>query len=127
MVADLDLGVEIAGAPLHRDPDGLATSSRNSYLSGQERASALALRRALAAARSAAPDGAGSALAAARAVLDSAAAASPPVQLDYLVLAEPDSLAEVGAGYAGPAVLLVAAWVGTTRLIDNMPMTVGQQ
>jgi pantoate--beta-alanine ligase len=125
MVADLDLGVQIAAAPLHRDPDGLATSSRNVYLSGPERQSALALSRALATAKSAAPDGAASALAAARKVLDSAAAASPPVQLDYLVLADPDNLAEVEARYAGPAVMLVAAKVGTTRLIDNTRMTVG--
>lgn len=125
MVADLDLGLRIAAAPLHRDPDGLATSSRNVYLSGPERQSALALSRALASAKSAAHDGAASALAAAREVLDFAAAASPPVQLDYLVLADPDNLAEVEAGYAGPAVMLVAAKVGTTRLIDNTRMTVG--
>jgi pantoate--beta-alanine ligase len=143
MAADLDLDVQIAAAPLHRDPDGLAASSRNGYLSGLERASALALPRALAAARFAAsapgpgnpsaaagaPAAAGgaaaSALAAARAVLDRAAAARPPVQLDYLVLAEPDALAEVDPGYAGPAVLLVAARVGTTRLIDNTRVMVG--
>jgi pantoate--beta-alanine ligase len=125
MTADFDLGVVIAGAPLHRDPDGLATSSRNAYLSGPERASALALARALAAGRSAAPDGAAAALAAARAVLARAAAASPPVQLDYLALADPDSLAEVGTGYRGPALLLVAASVGSTRLIDNARVNAG--
>ncbi len=126
MVADLDLGVQIAAAPLHRDPDGLATSSRNAYLSAQERASALALYRALTAARTAGPEGAGSVLAAARAVLTAAAAAAPPVQLDYLVLAEPEGLTEVGQRYAGPALLLVAATVGTTRLIDNMEVVVGE-
>jgi pantoate--beta-alanine ligase len=143
MAADLELGVQVAAAPLHRDPDGLAASSRNGYLSGPERASALALPRALAAARSAAsawvpgsPSGgaaapaaargaAATALAAARAVLDQAAADSPPVQLDYLVLAEPDTLAEVDPGYTGPAVLLVAAQVGSTRLIDNARVMVG--
>jgi pantoate--beta-alanine ligase len=126
MVTDLDLGVQIAAAPLHRDPDGLATSSRNAYLSAQERASALALSRALAAARMAGPEGAAGVLAAARAVLRAAAAAAPPVQLDYLVLAEPERLAEVGQRYAGPALLLVAAKVGTTRLIDNMEIVVGE-
>ena len=125
MVIDLDLGVEIIGAPLHRDPDGLAASSRNAYLSAAERASALELSRALDAAGVAAPGGAGPALAAARAVLDRAAAASPPVQLDYLVLADPDSFTEVSAGYQGRAILLVAAKVGRTRLIDNVSLDVG--
>jgi pantoate--beta-alanine ligase len=125
MTADLDLGVRIAAAPLHRDPDGLAASSRNSYLSAVERASALALSRALAAARAAAAAGATGALDAARVVLAAAAAASPPVELDYLVLAEPAGLADVGPGYAGPAVLLIAAKVGSTRLIDNTAVNVG--
>ena len=62
MVTDLDLGVQIAGAPLHRDGDGLASSSRNGYLSAAERVSALALSHALAAARAAAAGGAASAL-----------------------------------------------------------------
>jgi pantoate--beta-alanine ligase len=125
MVTDLDLGVAIVGAPLHRDPDGLATSSRNAYLSQAERASALALPRALAAARTAAPGGAADALASAHAVLANAAAADPPVRLDYLVLAEPAGLTEVGPDYVGPAVLLVAAHIGTTRLIDNAAVDVG--
>ena len=124
MVTDLDLGVQIAGAPLHRDADGLAASSRNGYLSAAERVSALALSRALAAARAAAAGGAAAALQAGRQVLDAAAAASPPVQLDYLVLAEPDGLTEVGPGHTGPALLLVAARVGTTRLIDNAHVNV---
>ncbi len=127
MVTDLDLGVQIAAAPLHRDPDGLATSSRNAYLSAQERASALALSRALSAARTAGPAGVASVLAAARVVLTAAAAAAPPVKLDYLVLAEPEGLAEVGQRYSGPALLLVAAKVGTTRLIDNMEIMVGER
>ena len=125
MVTDLDLGVHIAGAPLHRDPDGLAAASRNGYLSAPERSSARALSRALAAARAAAAGGADAALQAGRQVLDAAAAASPPVQLDYFVLAEPDGLTEVGPAYTGPAVLLVAARVGATRLIDNAKVNVG--
>jgi pantoate--beta-alanine ligase len=125
MVTDLDLGVQIIEAPLHRDPDGLAASSRNVYLSAAERASARALSRALDAARTAAAGGAGQALAAARAVLDRAAAGRPAVQLDYLVLADPESFAEVGAGHTGPAIVLVAAKVGATRLIDNMRVDVG--
>jgi len=125
MVLDLDLGVQVIGAPLHRDPDGLAASSRNAYLSAAERASALSLSRALEAARAAAPAGAGPAVSAARAVLNRAAATSPPVSLDYLVLADPDSFEEVSADHAGPAILLVAAKIGGTRLIDNMPVDVG--
>jgi pantoate--beta-alanine ligase len=126
MAADLDLGVLIAAAPLHRDPDGLATSSRNAYLSAQERTSALALSAALIAASTAGPEGVARVLAAARAVLAQAAAAVPPVQLDYLVLAEPECLTEVGEEYVGPALLLVAAKVGTTRLIDNTQIMVGE-
>jgi pantoate--beta-alanine ligase len=125
MVADFDLGIVIAGAPLHRDPDGLVTSSRNGYLSAPERVSALALSRALAAARAAADSGTTDALAAARVVLANAAAADPPVKLDYLVLAEPGGLTEVGPEYVGPALLLVAAHVGTARLIDNAAVNVG--
>jgi pantoate--beta-alanine ligase len=125
MVIDLDLGVQVIEAPLHRDPDGLASSSRNAYLSSAERASALALSRALDAAGAAAPGGAAQAVVAARAVLDRAAAAFPPVQLDYLVLADPDSLGEVTVDHTGPAILLVAAKVGGTRLIDNARVDIG--
>ncbi len=125
MVADLDLGVQIAAAPLHRDPDGLATSSRNVYLSAAERTSALALSRALAAASAVAGQGAVATVAAAMAVLNASSSSSPPVELDYLVLADPVTFAEVGPGHRGPAVLLLAARVGTTRLIDNVSLEIG--
>ena len=125
MVTDLDLSVRIEAAPLHRDPDGLATSSRNVYLSAAERASALALPRSLEAAAAAAGRGPAAALAAARAVLEAAAALSPRVQLDYLALVDPVSFAEVGADHRGLATLLVAAKVGTTRLIDNTSLQFG--
>jgi len=125
MVLDLDLGVRIEVAPLHRDPDGLATSSRNVYLSAAERASALALPRSLQAAAAAAARGPAAALGAARAVLASAAQAGPPVQLDYLALVDPASFIEVGADYHGLATLVVAAMVGTTRLIDNASLQFG--
>jgi pantoate--beta-alanine ligase len=125
MVTDLDLRVKIVAAPLHRDPDGLATSSRNAYLSGAERSAALALPRALTAAGAAADRGAGPALAAACTVLDEAVAGSPPLQLDYLVLADPRTFAEVGSDHRGAALLLVAAKVGTTRLIDNARLQIG--
>ncbi|MFI6578791.1 pantoate--beta-alanine ligase [Nocardiopsis sp. NPDC050513] len=122
MVTDLNLPVEIVGAPTLRDPDGLATSSRNVYLDQDERASALALSRALNAGRGAAADGPDAVRAAARAVLDEAAKAAPPVEPDYLALVDPATFADVPAGYAGEAVLAVAARVGTTRLIDNVPV-----
>jgi pantoate--beta-alanine ligase len=125
MVADLDLGVRIAAAPLHRDPDGLAASSRNGYLSPAQRTAALALPRALAAAAAAARQGAKAALSAAEAVLDAAAAGQPPVHVDYLVLADPDSFADVQPDHQGAALLLVAAKVGTTRLIDNVLLQLG--
>jgi pantoate--beta-alanine ligase len=120
MAADLDLGIRIAGAPTHRDPDGLATSSRNVYLSEWERATALAIPRALAAGRSAAPGGPGAALAAAAMLLEAAGAVDPPLDLDYLTLADPHSFAEVGPEHSGPALLLAAARIGGTRLIDNI-------
>jgi pantoate--beta-alanine ligase len=125
MVLDLDLDVRIEAAPLHRDPDGLATSSRNVYLSAAERASALALPRSLQAAADVAARGPAAVLAAARAVLDAAAQASPRVQLDYLALVDPVSFTEVGADYRGLATLLVAAKAGTTRLIDNASLQFG--
>jgi len=125
MASDLDLGVSIAAAPLHRDPDGLATSSRNAYLSAAERSSALSLSRALAAGAAVAGQGATAVLGAAMAVLDAAATATPPVQLDYLVLADRDTFAAVGPGHRGPAVLLVAGCVGSTRLIDNVAVEIG--
>ncbi len=119
MTADLDLGVRIEAAPVVRDGDGLASSSRNAYLSAPERAAALALPRALQAGAAAAARGADAVRAAAAAVLAAAAAAQPPVRLDYLALADPGTFAEAGPGYAGPALLLAAVRVGTTRLIDN--------
>jgi pantoate--beta-alanine ligase len=116
MVADLDLGVAVAGVPIVREPDGLALSSRNAYLSPDERTQALALSRALFTGRDAADAGSEAVLTAARDVL----AAEPGVRLDYLELRDPD----LGpAPLRGPARLLVAARVGRTRLIDNVEVT----
>jgi pantoate--beta-alanine ligase len=113
MATDLDLGVAVAGVPIVRDEDGLALSSRNVYLSADERAQALALSRALFAGRDAAAGGADAVLHAARAVLDQ----EPGARLDYLDLRD----ADLGpAPTTGTARLLVAARVGRTRLIDNV-------
>jgi pantoate--beta-alanine ligase len=103
MVRDLDLGVEITGVPTVREPGGLALSSRNRYLDPEERTRALALSAALRAGVAVAHEG-----------------GSPAVDPDYLELRTSDL--EEGP-VAGEARLLVAARVGTTRLIDNMPLT----
>jgi pantoate--beta-alanine ligase len=119
LVADVDLPVEIIGVPTVREPDGLALSSRNRYLSAAQRQQALALSAALRAGAAAAGERA-DVLAAARLAFDGGADAfDGGVELDYLVLTDPD----LGPAPAhGPARLLVAARVGTTRLIDNAPV-----
>jgi pantoate--beta-alanine ligase len=126
MTGDLCLPVEIAGVPTVRDPDGLAVSSRNAYLSRAERATALALPRALDVGRQATGSGPDAVLAAAQRVLDEAAGADPPLVLDYLALVDPDTFTPVKPGFAGDALLLVAARAGATRLIDNTPLTLGR-
>ncbi|QGZ49589.1 pantoate--beta-alanine ligase [Streptomyces sp. QHH-9511] len=168
MARDLNFPVEIVGVPTVREPDGLALSSRNRYLSGGERRTALALSGALFAAADrlaaqqalraraaslpgsesraealsrlgearAAADahavaqaseggGADAVRAAARAVLDEAAKTEPPLALDYLALVDPADFTEVADDHDGEAILAVAARVGTTRLIDNIPLTFG--
>jgi len=113
MARDLELGVEIVGVPTVREPDGLALSSRNRYLSAEQRAAALVLSRALReGATHADPD---EVLATATKILDD----EPGVRVDYLALTGPD-LGPVPD--EGPARLLVAAKVGATRLIDNVPL-----
>ena len=110
MVSDLCIPVEIVGAETVREDDGLALSSRNRYLDDDQRTLSLALSRALRAGASAGARGAEAVLAAARAELGG-------VELDYLELASPD-LGPIPEH--GEARLLVAAKVGTTRLIDNI-------
>ncbi len=119
MVADLCLGVEVIGAETVREPDGLARSSRNRFLDVDQRRRAVALSAALFAARNGAGTAA-EALAAATDVLD----ASDGIELDYLELAAPD----LGpAPASGEARLLVAARVGSTRLIDNIAVVLTPQ
>ncbi len=118
MVRDLDLGVEIVGMPIVREDDGLAMSSRNAYLSPDERLRALALSRALLAAREAFEQGERDA---AR-LVDSARTTlhlTPGVRLDYLELRDAETLAPVDGRVTRPVVMAVAAFVGATRLIDN--------
>ena len=119
MVADLDLGIEIVGVPTQRDADGLALSSRNAYLSEEERQAARALPRALGEAAGAIRGGldVADALAAAREKL--ARAGFEPI--DYVELRDAETLAPVTA-LERPARLLAAARIGRTRLIDNLPV-----
>jgi pantoate--beta-alanine ligase len=125
MVTDLNLPVTIEAVGTVRDLDGLAISSRNRYLSAAERDTALALSRALRAGAAAAADGPDAVLAAAEAELSAAGKADPPLATDYLALAEPETFGRVPASFTGRALLLVAATVGKTRLIDNMAVGIG--
>jgi len=118
MCRELEMGVEVVGCPTVREPDGLAMSSRNTYLAPGQRAQALALVRALHAGEQAAHQGVEPALDAARAVL----AEVSEVDVDYLVVTDPD-LAD--APSTGQARMLVAATVGATRLLDNVALTLG--
>jgi pantoate--beta-alanine ligase len=124
MVLDLNMPVEIVGVPTVRDADGLAKSSRNRYLSPEERTIALTLSRALFAGQEQADAGADSdsIRAAANAVLDEAAATGR-LAVDYLALVDPKDFSEASPAFTGDAVLAVAARVGGTRLIDNLPLT----
>ena len=115
MVTDLNLDVVIEPVPTVRDDDGLATSSRNRYLSAADRAVALALPRALLAGQGAAARGADAVLAAARDVLR----AEPALAVDYVALVDPGTFGPAGPG---PALLIAAARAGATRLIDNMAL-----
>ncbi|MEU9405875.1 pantoate--beta-alanine ligase [Streptomyces sp. NPDC048281] len=167
MVRDLNFGIEIVGVPTVREADGLALSSRNRYLSTDDRRTALTLSRALFAGRDrhaaqealraralevpstraraealsaigesraaadahavakAVPNAAAAVRAAARQVLDEAVHYDQPLELDYLALVDPSDFTEIDDDFTGEAVLAVAARVGTTRLIDNLPLTFG--
>jgi pantoate--beta-alanine ligase len=119
MVDDLCLGIDIVGAATVREPDGLAMSSRNRYLDAGQRQAATALSRALDAARERAAYGVAAARSAAMDVL----AGEPGIELDYLALTGTDlgEPPETGEGR-----ILVAARVGTTRLIDNTHIVFGE-
>jgi pantoate--beta-alanine ligase len=123
MVRDLDFGVEVVGVPTVREPDGLAMSSRNTYLTALDREVALTLVRSLRAGAERAPEGASAIRRAARDVL----VAEPLCRVDYLVLVDAETLEDVPEWYRGEALLAVAARVGATRLIDNMLVMVGHE
>ncbi len=121
MVRDLDFPVEVVSVPTVREPDGLALSSRNTYLTESDREVALCLSRALAAGAEQAAYGPSAIRRAARDVV----VEEPLALVDYLVLVHPSTLQDVPEWYRGEALLAVAARVGTTRLIDNTPILVG--
>jgi pantoate--beta-alanine ligase len=117
MIRDLDFAIEIVSVPIVREPDGLALSSRNAYLSADQRVAALSLSRGLTAAEAryrAGERDAAALVAAARAPIE----AEPLARIDYVELRDADELSDV-TQVTRPAVLAVAAFVGTTRLIDN--------
>ncbi|PKQ00096.1 MAG: pantoate--beta-alanine ligase [Alphaproteobacteria bacterium HGW-Alphaproteobacteria-13] len=117
MARDLDFAVDILGAPIARDADGLALSSRNAYLSPEQRAAAAAFPAALKEAAAAIAGGAGVDTALAKAQADIIAGGFDSVH--YVALADADSLERL-AEYRRPARLLAAARIGKTRLIDNL-------
>jgi pantoate--beta-alanine ligase len=129
MSADFGLGVEVEAVPTVRAADGLALSSRNKYLSADERAVAPVLYRALCAGAAAAGDGPAAVLAAAQTVLDgSGGPGGTSPRVDYLALADAGSYAPVrddDPAFRGTAVLAIAARVGPTRLIDNVLVEFG--
>jgi pantoate--beta-alanine ligase len=116
MVRDLNLDVEVLGAPIVRDADGLALSSRNVYLSPAERA--LACNLSVALDKASTQSSVEASRTAAYEVLDRAAD-DPAFVLDYATLVHPGTFAEVPDDHRGPALFVVAARVGRTRLIDN--------
>jgi pantoate--beta-alanine ligase len=118
MVRDTSLDIAIEAVPTVRDADGLATSSRNGYLSAAERALALTMPRALRAGQARAGEGAQAVLTAAREIL----LGEPALAVDYVALVDPRTFAPIRPGQAGPAVIVAAVTAGTTRLIDNVPV-----
>jgi pantoate--beta-alanine ligase len=117
MAFDLDLGVKVIGSRTVRERDGLAMSSRNVYLSPEERATAPVLYRAMkeSAARLRAGDGLEAAMAAGAELITDAG-----FVLDYFAARHADTLAPIASAKDGPVRILVAAKLGKTRLIDNI-------
>jgi pantoate--beta-alanine ligase len=124
MVSDLALPVEVVGCRTVRDADGVAWSSRNSYLSPEERAAASVLVRALDAGAATIVDGRERHAADVRRTMSRVVAAEPLALLDYAEVVDPETLVSLDVVAPGAEVRLVlAAWVGGTRLIDNVGVT----
>lgn len=120
LVRDLDVPTEIVGVPTVRAADGLALSSRNVNLDPEQRTQALVLSRALNVARASGVHGVHAVFEEAQAVLSGA----PGVKLDYLELVDADTFGQVDRSTTR-GLLLIAAWVGGTRLIDNVTLDLG--
>ncbi len=117
MVSDLNFGIEIIGRPIVREPDGLAMSSRNAYLSGDERKSALSLSRSLRIARDMVARGETSS----RAIIERVRgeiSGEAHTKIDYVQVVHPETLVDVD-DISNGGLLALAVWVGKTRLIDN--------
>ena len=118
MAADLDMSVDVIGCPIVREPDGLAKSSRNAYLTPDGRAAALVLNRSLRLAAKAATGGerdSGKLIA----LIEKEMAGEPLVQPDYIEIVHPESMRPLRR-LSGPALIAVAANVGKARLLDNI-------
>jgi pantoate--beta-alanine ligase len=120
IVRDLDVPVEIVGCVTVREPDGLALSSRNSYLDADDRRAAPVLHRALTAARERWEKGERSADAL-RDAMRRVLADEPRARVDYVSVADPLTFGELTT-VEGPALLSMAVFVGRARLIDNLPL-----
>ncbi len=118
MARDLNFNLEIVVCPIVREPDGLALSSRNVYLNSAERQAATVLSRALESARSAYAQGQRHA-ANLRRVMEDTIHAEPLARLQYVSCADADTLQEIDGALTGRALLSMAVYIGTTRLIDN--------
>lgn len=117
MTRDLELGVEIVAAPIVRERDGLAMSSRNAYLTPEERGQATVLYRALEQARNMARSGVTGAPAISEAIRKTISG-SPLARIDYVEIVDPDTMTPVDDVSEG-AIAALAVYFGTTRLIDN--------
>ncbi len=118
MVRDLDFGIEIIGAPTVREPDGLAMSSRNNYLTAQQRISALSLNKSLHKAKELINSG----IRDAATIIDAATEliqSYPETDIDYIAICDPETLMDIKA-IDRPVVMALAVKVGKARLIDNM-------
>jgi len=119
MVNDLNFPLEVVVCPIVREPDGLAMSSRNSYLTPEQRAAAPVLHRALSAARAAYEQGQ-RAPQALRQVMEQTLATEPLAQVQYVSCADPRTLQELHDTISDGALLSMAVFIGKTRLIDNL-------
>jgi pantoate--beta-alanine ligase len=118
MTRDLNFPIEIVICPIRREADGLAMSSRNTYLNPSERQAATVLNRALRAAQAAYTTGESDADALRRVMTDTIQA-EPLARLQYVSCADPQTLQELTGSISGKALLSMAVYIGRTRLIDN--------